>query len=151
MVSFPDAVKLFFRRYTDFQGRSSRSEYWWVALFNILALIIPLIWLSTSIGGDLEAVESGSIPPGAMIPIFLMAIFFLAILIPSIALAVRRFHDLNQTGWLYLVFIIVGLIPLIGSLASLGMIIWFCFPGTSGHNKYGPDPLDPSADVNLFN
>ncbi len=145
MVGFGEAVKMFFRRYTDFQGRSSRSEYWWVALFNFLVAMVLMILMGVMSGGleNLEALDSGGgeIPAGMMIPLGLLMLYFLAILIPSIALAVRRFHDLNQTGWLYLVFIVVGLIPLVGLLASLGMIIWFCMRGTVGPNKYGEDPV----------
>ena len=127
MVSFPDAVKMFFKRYTDFQGRSSRSEYWWVQLFNFLVLLIPMVMMFGAIGSNPQALDSGDLPPGAMLPILLIGVYFLAIIIPSIALVVRRFHDLNQTGWLYLAFFIAGLIPFVGFLASLGMIIWFIF------------------------
>lgn len=141
MVGFVDAVKMFFGRYTDFQGRSSRSEYWWVQLFNFLIMIIPMVLLMGAMGGDIQAMESGSFPPGAMLPLILIGVYFLAIIIPSIALAVRRFHDLNQTGWLVLAFFVAGLIPLVGILASLGQLIWFCMRGTVGANKYGDDPV----------
>jgi len=135
MVSFPQAVKLFFQRYTDFQGRSRRSEYWWVQLFNFLVLVIPYVLL-ISIGG----LASGEPNIIGFILIAIMLIYVLAIIVPGIALGVRRFHDLNQTGWLVLVFAIAGAIPLVGLLASIGQIVWFCFPGTTGPNKYGPDP-----------
>jgi len=132
MVGFVDAVKMFFGRYTDFKGRSSRSEYWWVALFNILVMIIPLMMLMGSYGGNLDAMEAGALPAGGGLWVAILAIYCLAILIPSIALVVRRFHDLNQTGWLYL---------LVGMLASLGMLVWFAMRGTIGDNKYGADPV----------
>lgn len=140
MVSFPDAVKLFFQRYTDFKGRSRRSEYWWVALFNILVLIIPY-GILVSIGGLID----GELNLIGMIMAAIVGLYALAIIVPSIALGVRRFHDLNQTGWLFLVFMIAGLIPLIGLLASIGQIIWFCMPGTTGPNKYGEDPRGGAA------
>ena len=142
MVSFPNAVKIFFKRYTDFQGRSPRSEYWWVALFNAIVVFVLVFLASIMSGGDLAALESGSMPPGAMIPLGLLALYVLGILIPAIALGVRRFHDLGQTGWLVLVFFIAGLIPLVGILASLGQLVWFCMRGTVGPNKYGDDPID---------
>ena len=150
MVSFTDAVKLFFKRYGDFQGRSSRSEYWWIQLFNILVMIVPMIMFFGVVGADPYAMESGDVPPGAWLPLILIGLYGLVIIIPSIALVVRRFHDLNQTGWLYLIFIIVGLIPLVGMIASIAMVIWFCFRGTIGPNKYGPDPLDPNNDLRVF-
>ena len=135
MVSFPEAVKLFFKNYTNFQGRSRRSEYWWVQLFNFLVLVIPYALL-VSIGG----LATGELNAIGIIMGAIMGIYILAIIIPGIALGVRRFHDLGQTGWLVLAFTVAGLIPLVGLLASLGNLIWFCFPGTNGPNKYGPDP-----------
>ena len=141
MVGFVDAVKMWLNRFKDFQGRSTRSEYWWVILFNVLVMAIPLFLLMKSYGGNLEAMEAGVMPSGGMMPMAIIGIYALITLVPNIALAVRRFHDLNQTGWLYLAFIIVGLIPLVGMLASLGMLVWFCMRGTVGQNKYGDDPL----------
>ena len=80
MVSFPDAVKLFFQRYTDFKGRSRRSEYWWVALFNILVLIIPY-GILVSIGGLID----GELNLIGMIMAAIVGLYALAIIVPSIA------------------------------------------------------------------
>ena len=144
-MGFGEAVRTFFQRYTDFQGRSRRSEYWWV----ILALIIFF-----GIGGALAVILGGVAGGGDMNPIGMLLIgilglAYLAIIIPNIALMVRRFHDLNQTGWLVLVFILLGIIPLVGMLASLAQIIWFAMPGTVGPNKYGADPKG-GHDVGVF-
>lgn len=136
MVSFPDAVKMFFNRYTDFDGRSRRSEYWWVQLFFWVILIVFAVTAALANGGDLE----GDTNMVANIILGMAAIFYLGCLIPLIALAVRRFHDLGQTGWLVLVFGVLSLIPLLGLLVALGNVIWFCLRGTVGDNKYGPDP-----------
>ena len=68
MVSFPDAVKMFFTRYVDFQGRSRRSEYWWVVLFNLIVSLV-LVGLAFALGGNFE---SGELSPIAMI---LFAVF----------------------------------------------------------------------------
>ncbi|WP_272986353.1 MULTISPECIES: DUF805 domain-containing protein [Hyphomonas] len=142
MVSFPDAVKMFFARYVDFQGRSMRSEYWWVYLFN---MIIVAIWaiLFFVLGGINMRTEEVS--PLGFILIALIAIYGLAIVIPSIALFVRRLHDINQTGWIYLGLVVASVIPVIGFIASIAMIVIACIPGTKGPNKYGPDPLNPGA------
>ena len=115
MVSFPDAVKMFFARYVDFQGRSMRSEYWWVYLFN---MIIVAIWaiLFFVLGGINMRTEEVS--PLGFILIALIAIYGLAIVIPSIALFVRRLHDINQTGWIYLGLVVASVIPVIGFIAS---------------------------------
>lgn len=110
-------------------------------LFNLLVMAIPLFMLMNSYGGNLDAMEAGEMPSGGGLWMGIIGLYCLAVLIPSIALVVRRFHDLNQTGWLYLVFIVVSLIPLVGMLASLGMLVWFCMRGTVGDNKYGADPV----------
>lgn len=139
-----EAIQLFFSRYTDFQGRSRRSEYWWVFLANfIIGMIVTL--LLTVIGGGL-----GSLNVLGMLLGGIMTLYFLAILVPSIALSVRRFHDLGQSGWLFLVFMVVAMIPLLGFLAVIALYIWFAMPGTTGPNKYGPDPKS-GHDVGVFN
>ena len=89
------------------------------------------------------------VAPGSIHPvtglIALIAIYGLAIVIPSIALFVRRLHDINQTGWIYLGLVVASVIPVIGFIASIAMIVIACIPGTKGPNKYGPDPLNPGA------
>ncbi len=90
-VSFGDAIKLFFANYTNFAGRSRRSEYWWAYLFNMLASsvlsVIPVIgWIAS-----------------------------IALLIPGLSLSVRRLHDVGKSGW-YLLF---SLIPLFGAIYLL--------------------------------
>jgi uncharacterized membrane protein YhaH (DUF805 family) len=64
----------------------------------------------------------------------------LALLVPSIAVGVRRFHDQDKSGW----FLLLALIPVVGGLIVL---VFMCLPGTSGPNRFGPDPLgtDPSV------
>jgi len=142
MVSFPDAVKMFFVRYVDFQGRSRRSEYWWVALFNVIVMAVLAILLMVLGGFNPETGEMG---PLGFVFIGIMGLYGLGIIIPSIALFIRRLHDINQTGWIYLGLVIASFIPLIGLLASIAQIVIACIPGTAGPNKYGPDPKDPAA------
>ena len=139
-----EAIELFFKNYTNFEGRSRRAEYWWILLANlIIGLVAGLI--IGAIGGGFANLNVIGMLLGAV-----LGLYFLAILVPSIALAVRRFHDLDQTGWLVLVFMLVGLIPLIGFLAVIAQYIWFAMPGTTGPNKYGPDPKS-GHDVGVFN
>ena len=108
-VNFIEAIKLYFTRYTDFKGRSRRSEYWWASLgIGLLGSII-----------------------GAIIP-NLAWIWTLAVMVPSLAICVRRLHDIGKSGWNYL-FI---LIPLVGPIL---LIIWFCKDSTED-NQWGPNP-----------
>ncbi len=148
MVSFPEAIRLFFRRYTDFQGRSRRSEFWWVQLFNLIigAVGVGLFWMFG--GSDLSG--TGEINPLGLVFLGLLGVYGLAILIPSIALFVRRLHDINQTGWIYLGIVVISLLPLIGLLGTVATIVIGVIPGTVGENKYGPDPKSPSVSADVF-
>ncbi|MBY9066993.1 DUF805 domain-containing protein [Hyphomonas sp. WL0036] len=129
---------MFFARYTDFQGRSRRSEYWWVYLFNFL-VAAALLTLAFVLGGI--NMETGE--PGALYFVFvgILFLYYLAILIPGIALMVRRLHDVNLSGWI----ILGALVPILNILVGLGLFIVCLIPGTAGPNKYGPDPKNPGA------
>ena len=129
MVGFVDAVKMFFRRYTDFQGRSSRSEYWWAQLG--LFIIGFIVGFGAGLLGGLMGSES--------VAMAILIVFYLAIIIPSLAIGVRRLHDLDKSGWFYL----LALIPLV----SLILLVWFCMKGTDGPNRFGDDPLDSMHNV----
>ena len=108
-VSIIDAVKLFFTRYADFKGRSRRSEFWWASLVigivgSVISSVVP------SLGG----------------------VWSLIILVPSLAICVRRLHDIGKSGWWYL----LNLIPVVGQII---VIIWFCKDSTED-NQWGPNP-----------
>lgn len=120
-------------------------------LYMVLLTIIFAVFILIIIPGgeSFEAAEAAQISPLSAVFVFVCVLFFIAHIIPSLALSVRRFHDLGQTGWLVLVFILLSAIPIIGSLGSLAQIIWFCFRGTVGPNQYGPDPLGGSGDFQL--
>ena len=123
-MNFLNAVKSYFVRWNDFKTRSSRSEYWWATLFSVLG----------SLALELFNVAIASNPPALILTIsILVLIFLIFMMIASLALAVRRLHDLDKSGWWYLlVFTIIGIIPL---------TIWFCSKGTEGENRFGENPL----------
>lgn len=73
----------------------------------------------------------------------LTVIFLLAIIIPSIAVQVRRFHDQDKSGW----FVLLGLIPFVGGLIVL---VFMCLEGTKGPNRFGPDPKGSEAGAEVF-
>lgn len=108
-MDFFEAIKSGFTRYATFSGRASRSEYWWWALFVLLA----------SIGT-------------AMISDTVSGLFALGTLLPFLAVASRRLHDMGRSGWWQL----VGIIPLLGWLV---MIYWTVQP-SDGPNAYGSGP-----------
>jgi len=162
MLSFGEAVRQFYGNYANADGRAQRSAYWWVLLYQliiygVLAVVIFMAdggpGLFEQIGEFLEA-ESGteidddfSLGTSGIFAIVLMGCFALTNLLPDIMLSIRRFHDLGQTGWLVLVFMFLGALPMIGFLADIVNFIWFMLRGTEGPNQYGPDPLALDTDI----
>lgn len=111
------AVKRFFQNYAKFSGRASRSEYWWVQLAGVVVYIVLGVgglWLGTITG---TRDYSGEVQPGpAFLPFaFLLLILGAASIVPNIAVTVRRLHDANFPGLLYLII----LVPYLGSFALL--------------------------------
>ncbi|WP_336098512.1 DUF805 domain-containing protein [Roseovarius sp. CH_XMU1461] len=135
-------------KYATFQGRASRSEFWYFMLFTTL-VGIACVGLGFATGGMdlLEGRNASALP---MIFFGLYGLFYLAILIPTIAVTVRRLHDRNMSGWWYLGFIVGGMIPFVGPLISIAMIVILALKGTDGDNKFGPDPLRGAANSDVF-
>ena len=123
-MTFGEAIKSGFSNYVTFGGRATRSEYWYWVLFVTVASLVAL---------GIDAGVLGFSPTGFS-PI--SSIFDLVTLLPSIALAVRRLHDMDRTGW-WLLITFTG-------IGSIVLIIWFCFRGTVGANRFGPD-LTPAG------
>lgn len=148
-----------FKRYADFEGRSRRMEFWMFQLLNIaVALVLAgpffFSFMSASIAaaGDpaAEAAFAEEMLAGGIglstIGLGLYLIYALAVIVPSIAVTVRRFHDRDMSGWWYLGLLLAGLIPVIGFVGSIAMFVFMVLPGTSGSNRFGPDPKDPYAE-----
>ncbi len=124
------------RNYAVFDGRARRKEFWMFVLFNIIIGIV--ISIIDNILGTTYKVDSFLGANTIKIGI-LNSIYSLGLLIPSIAVSIRRLHDLGKSGWYYLLVFI----PLIG---SIWLIILFATQGNSGENAFGPDPKeDPQA------
>jgi uncharacterized membrane protein YhaH (DUF805 family) len=142
------------KRYADFSGRSRRKEYWLFSLF--IGIIFAVLFAIMMAGGfplaamsnPEAAAAAGEIgAPGALfwLGAGLLGIFGLAIIVPSIAVVVRRLHDRDLSGWWYLGAIVAGMIPFVGFLASIALFVLMVLPGTPGPNRFGPDPKDPSS------
>lgn len=145
-MGFKEAVESVLKRnYANFQGRASRSEYWYYTLFVVIvALVLTGLLMATM------NFQTGEISGIGYVVIAILAVFYLAILIPSIAVAVRRFHDRDMSGWWYLGFIALSMIPFVGFVAGIAQLVIFCLKGTDGDNRFGPDPLRPSARADIF-
>lgn len=113
---------LAFKKYADFSGRSRRKEYWMFVLFNII-VILGVAFIGTAIGLE----DYVAYPLG---------LYILAIIIPSLALAVRRLHDQGKSGW----YILVRFIPFIG---GIWFLVLMCVDGDTRTNQYGLNPKDP--------
>lgn len=135
------------KRYVDFSGRSRRMEYWMFALFTV---IVYAVCAALMFGGgfDFEALANDTIPtePGVVfwLGAGLLGLFGLGILIPSIAVNVRRLHDRDMSGWWYLGFIVLSNIPLLGIIIAIAYLVVMFLPGTPGPNRFGEDPKDPT-------
>lgn len=108
------------KNYVGFSGRARRTEFWMFVLFNVIVSVILSI-IDRLIGNNI-----------------LGYIYALAVLLPSLAVAVRRLHDTDRTGW----WILIGLIPVIGAIV---LIVFYAMPGTVGPNRYGADPKQAPA------
>ncbi|RKZ43234.1 MAG: DUF805 domain-containing protein [Gammaproteobacteria bacterium] len=117
------------KKYAVFSGRARRKEYWYFVLFNIIISIVLLV--IDGIAGTIDA-ETGI---GLLDSIYTLAIF-----IPSIAVGVRRLHDISRTGW----WLLILLIPLIGFIV---IIIFLLQDSTPGENEYGANPKEATDIV----
>ena len=117
------------KKYAVFSGRSRRMEYWYFVLFNIIVAIVL---------GAIDALlgTRGSYAGAGL----LSGIYGLAVLIPSLAVTVRRLHDIDRSGW----WILINLIPLIGTIV---LLVFAVSEGTPGTNRYGPNPKEVTARV----
>lgn len=103
------------KQYADFSGRARRTEYWMFTLFNaIISLILGFVLATIGL-------------------VFLSYIYSIAILIPSLAVCIRRLHDIGKSGWWYL----IGFVPVVGTIV---LLIWFCTDSQPGNNEWGPNP-----------
>lgn len=116
-ASLPQAFQRFFKKYADFTGRASRSEYWWWALVAAIVGIVLEV-LALALGGAGATVNAdGTSTPGPLfwLPGLLIAVWGLGTLIPHLALTWRRLHDANLAG----PFFFLALIPIVGWIILL--------------------------------
>ena len=118
-MTFQEAVRSVLSNYATFSGRAPRSEFWWWVLAALIAMLAAGL-----LDGLLlpAAVEQGYKPVSTLLA--------LAIVLPNLAVTVRRLHDTDRTGW----WVLLGLVPVIGLL----VLLWFYIQkGSEGANRYG--------------
>jgi len=131
-VGFGEAVKTVFGKYATFSGRARRSEFWWWYLFLVILQVISNV-LDGLFGLKINYSASGAVSTNINNVGWLSLIVGLALIIPTIAVAVRRLHDTDRSGgwwWLNFLCCIGGLI----------LLIFYIQEGTRGPNRYGDDP-----------
>lgn len=118
------------KNYANFNGRARRSEYWYYTLMNIILIIGLQVLIFLAAMSQLGVVS--------MILGAVYLIYALGTLVPSLAVAVRRLHDVGKSGW----FILISLIPLIG---GIWLLVLMCTDSMPGENEYGPNPKNQSS------
>ncbi len=116
-ANFGQAVGRFFRKNATFTGRASRSEFWWVRLFLVVLSVVVALPASLIVGLTSERRFNGTLvySPVGIAATVVAILIAVALLIPEVALTVRRLHDANYSGWYYL----LGLVPSVGGIIIL--------------------------------
>lgn len=127
-LSFGEAVKTCYSKYATFSGRARRSEYWWFCLYSFIVGIAAII-IDMMMGTYSKEFSLG----------ILSGLFCLVNFLPGLSLAVRRLHDINRSGWWYL----ICFIPFVGSIV---LLVFFCLDSTPGVNRFGASPKYSGGD-----
>jgi uncharacterized membrane protein YhaH (DUF805 family) len=122
-MGFGDALRTCWKKYGDFDGRAVRSEFWWWILFVTLLQVAASIVLTVFL---IVFQDAGFLQ---WLGVMIFMIVALALILPSIAVSVRRLHDRDLSGWWYL----LGFVP----LGSIVLFVWYVLPGTPGPNRFG--------------
>jgi len=126
-MSFTAAIRSVLTQYIGFTGRARRSEYWWWVLFTVLVGFAAAILdgvLGTTLGDNSATGVIG-------------IIVNLALLLPTLAVAVRRLHDTDRSGW----WLLIGLVPIVGAIV---LLVFFVLDSTPGTNRFGANPKERS-------
>ena len=129
-MNFPQSVSTCLKKYLDFKGRASRSEFWYFFLFSIIASVVA--------GGLIGALAR----PSDEVPIILFVVV-IALTIPLLSVTVRRFHDFGVSGWMYCAFIVPYVIsgfiedaqPVLAGIINLGTLVIFLVYASKEPNK----------------
>jgi uncharacterized membrane protein YhaH (DUF805 family) len=139
VMRFTEAVRSGFARYADTTGRSSRSAYWWWLLFANVVIAIP-----SAVNFALTMVGNEDVASDWLV--WALRLLLLGLLVPSVAVSIRRLHDVDRSSrWL-----LVALAPVLGTAV---LVTLAAMPGTPGPNRYGaqtdsgPIPVSPDAEL----
>ena len=109
------------KKYATFEGRARRKEYWFFVLFYFVIAVVL-------------SIAEGMVGTGGI----LVGLFALGMILPNLAVSVRRLHDTDHSGW----WLLISLVPLVGAIV---LLVFFCTGGTAGSNRFGADPKAAAA------
>lgn len=153
-MSFGEALKTCFKKYATFSGRARRSEFWWFSVLNWLLSIASyaVVWWKMAkideIQGQVAEVmfdeekmaaltaQADSFDTTFYLLMAIIGVIGLLLLLPSLAVAVRRLHDTGKSGWLLLAMII----PIVNIVIGIMLLIYYLKDSDRNPNKYGPSP-----------
>jgi len=139
-MGFGAAVQSAFKKTFNYQGRASRSEYWWFYLFYLLSFtaLITVFMVILGIASDHNRTNDSVNPMFGALGL-LGFLYLLAMLVVQLPLSIRRLHDSGKSGF----FLLLTFVP----FGGIVLLVFFCLPGTNGANQYGDDPIRPLAGV----
>jgi uncharacterized membrane protein YhaH (DUF805 family) len=129
------------RRYADFRGRAGREEFWLFMLFNYIVAMV----FASALGIIMLLLYAMDVSESEMLTVcYLLVVpwglWSLYLVIPALAVTVRRLHDVDKSGW----HILLGLIPVIGTIF---LLLWYATRGTPGANRWGAPSGDDAAQA----
>ena len=128
------ALKAFWSNYSNFKGRSRRSEYWFIELFLVITNVVVAVVDLALMNWDVDRfIANGG---GGIVGL----IWILATIVPAIAVLIRRLHDTNRSGWLALIY----LVPLAGAIV---LLVFTVEDSNKGDNRYGASPKEASPSA----
>ncbi|WP_278235594.1 DUF805 domain-containing protein [Isoptericola sp. AK164] len=136
-MGFGEAVKTVFSKYATFSGRARRSEFWWWALFLFLVNIVVSVVVAATGGYSINA---ETMMPEFGASYLLVVVVGLALLLPNLAVTVRRLHDTDRSGFWWF----IGLVPFVGPIV---LLVFMVLEGSLGQNRFGPSPKGAAAPV----
>jgi uncharacterized membrane protein YhaH (DUF805 family) len=133
-------------KYAQFDGRATRSEFWYFTLFNVVvSILLSILDTVLGTGYTYETTTAVLSDSGQMTSIaatqtigYLQSFYSLAVLIPSLAVSIRRLHDIGKSGW----WILLGVIPIVNFIGIFVLIYFYVLDSQPGENQYGPNPKE---------
>lgn len=133
-MDFGTALKAFWSNYSNFKGRSRRSEYWFIELFLVITNVVVAVVDLALMNWDVDRfIANGG---GGIVGL----IWILATIVPAIAVLIRRLHDTNRSGW----WALIGLVPLAGAIV---LLVFTVEDSNKGDNRYGASPKEASPSA----